>query len=256
MCLIAFVWRAHPRYELILAANRDEFHERPTRAAHWWPDATGVFGGRAERAGGAWCAPDTAGRFAAVTNVREPRTPTGRRSRGELVYDPLARPGGAARYVETTADRRDDYGPFNLLLGDDDDLFYLSNRGATQQVTVAPGVHAVSNGHWGEHWPKTDRAGAALQQMVIDDAIKPEALFSLLADSDPAPFDALPNTGVGPDTEHFLSALFIRSPNYGTRASTVILKDKNGRIDFCERGFDSHARITHRCHEHWTQTPR
>lgn len=252
MCLIALAWQAHPRYDLIIAANRDEFHDRPARAAHWWPDAPAVYGGRDERAGGAWCAADTAGRFVAVTNVREAQRRRDYRSRGLLVQDALSRPGSLQDYAETIIEQRQHYGPFNLLLADADKLHFLSNRGERQDLFVLAGVHAISNGHWGEHWPKTDRARRELRALMAADDVSADRLFALLAESDPAPADALPDTGVGPDTEQLLSSLFVRSQAYGTRASTLVLRDRDGRIDFYERAFDRDARVIHDHHEYWS----
>lgn len=253
MCLIAFAWQTHPRYDLIVAANRDEFHDRPTRAAHWWPDAPAVYGGRDERAGGAWCAADRSGRFTAVTNVREPGVRSSDvRSRGALVYDALAQPGSVGDYARDIADERTTYGPFNLLLADNDELLFLSNRGAQQQVRLAPGVYAISNGHWDENWPKTVRARAELDALIAADGTTPEALFALLGEADHAPEQTLPDTGVDPDTEQLLSSLFVRSQAYGTRASTVILRDRDGSVAFHERAFDHDAHTLHDIDEHWS----
>lgn len=255
MCLIAIAWQAHPRYDLIVAANRDEFHLRATRAAHWWPDEPAVYGGRDERAGGAWCAADTLGRFAAVTNVREPGPRRDDlRSRGLLVHGALAQPDALSRHAGCIAAARQRYGPFNLLLADRDQLQFLSNRGERQNVAVPAGVHAVSNGHWGEHWPKTRRAQDRLQALLQADDISPQALFTLLAEGETAPAELLPDTGVGPDTEQLLSSLFIRGRAYGTRASTLVLRDRRGRIDFYERAFDANARMLHDQHEYWSFT--
>lgn len=252
MCLIAFAWQTHPRYDLIVAANRDEFYQRPTQAAHWWRDAASVYGGRDERAGGAWCAADRGGRFAAVTNVREPGMRTGLRSRGALVQDGLVGAGTLTNYRQDIARRRNEYGPFNLLLGDCDRLLFLSNRGAQQSVNLTPGVYAISNGHWDEDWPKTSRARQELSTLISDDNITPDTLFALLGESDVAPTERLPDTGVGPDTEQLLSALFVHSASYGTRASTLILRDRAGHMAFYERAFDESARLQHDIDEHWS----
>lgn len=252
MCLIAFAWQAHPRYDLIIAANRDEFHDRPSRAAHWWPEANTVYGGRDERAGGAWCAADRYARFAAVTNVREPDVRRDLRTRGALVYDALTQNDTLDAYASGLASRRHAYGPFNLLLADTQALIFLSNRGARQQHHVAPGIYAISNGHWGEDWPKTVRARKQLQLLIDNNQITPQTLFALLAMRDPAPRHALPDTGVGPDTEQLLSALFVHSAAYGTRASSLILRDHAGNVSFFERAFDRDARILHDHDEHWS----
>ncbi len=155
MCLIAFAWQAHPRHALVIAANRDEFHQRPTEAAHWWQTPHGLFAGRDIQAGGAWCGIDVLGRFAAVTNVREPAAGGELKSRGWLVRDYFDQPGGAHDWAERVAADGGAFGPFNLLIGDRESLWFVSNRGRVRQRELTPGVHAISNGHWGDHWPKT-----------------------------------------------------------------------------------------------------
>lgn len=252
MCLIAFAWRAHPSWPLVVAANRDEFHARPTRAAHWWSQPPGLFAGADEKAGGSWCGMDTRGRFAAVTNVREPAAAdTGTRSRGLLVRGFFEQTANAAAWAEYVAAEGAAFGPFNLLVGDTDTLWFVSNRGAVRQLRLRPGVHAISNGHWGDHWPKTERAQRRLRADLAAGDPEPEALFALLADTDPAPETDLPDTGIGLTRERFLSPLFIRSPMYGTRASTVIRRRDDGAVDFHERGFDAEGTARHRVDERW-----
>lgn len=251
MCLIAFAWQAHETLDLVVAANRDEFHARATEPAHWWRTPAGVFGGRDLEAGGAWCAADPSGRFAAVTNVREPVCQTAARSRGLLVRDYFSHPGDAADWAARTADQGPAFGPFNLLVGDRDSLWFVSNRGPARHMRLRPGVHAISNGHWGEHWPKTERAQTRLRHLLDAHSANDAALFELLADTDAAPRAALPDTGIGAERERFLSSLFIRSEHYGTRASTLIRRDRAGHTHFHERGFDAEARISHGVAEDW-----
>jgi len=247
MCLIAFAWRVHPQYDLIFAANRDEFHHRETREAHHWPEAPAAFGGRDLEAGGAWCAADANGRFAAVTNVREPSMPeAGKRSRGQLVYDYLVSDASARDYCEYVRAHLQAYGAFNLLVGDRSDLFYIGNRDERGVLGVPPGIHALSNGVLGDVWPKTRRAEKGLQQAIGEPEVDSQALLALLADDTPAEDDAwLPDTGVGLQMERFLSPIFVQSPRYGTRASTVILREPDGPVHFVERGYDAHARVIH-----------
>ena len=251
MCLIAFAWRAHPQLDLIVAANRDEFHARPTEAAHWWQQPAEAFGGRDLQAGGAWCAADRQGRFAAVTNVREASKPAAARSRGLLVRDYFAAQTDAGDWAARMRAEGDAFGPFNLLVGDRTSLWFVSNRGAVRHLELRPGVHAISNGCWGDHWPKTEAAQSRLRGRIEHDDLEASALFELLADTDVAPIDALPDTGVGAERERFLSPLFIRSDYYGTRASTVIKRRADGSVAFHERGFDANARPTHAIDESW-----
>lgn len=251
MCLIAFAWQAHDTYDLVVAANRDEFHARATEPAHWWQTPAGAFGGRDLEAGGAWCAADRTGRFAAVTNVREPAHDGSARSRGLLVRDYFAHTDDAADWAARMFDEGPAFGPFNLLVGDRDSLWFVSNRGSERHLRLRPGVHAISNGHWGDHWPKTERAQTRLRQLLDAGSADEDALFELLADTDAAPQAALPDTGIGIERERFLSSLFIRSAYYGTRASTVIRCDHAGHTHFHEHGFDADARISHGVAEDW-----
>lgn len=256
MCLIAFGWQAHPHLDLIVAANRDEFHARETEPAHWWSRPPGVFGGRDLQAHGAWCAMDRAGRFAAVTNVREATPPdTPPLSRGLLVRDYFCQAQSAAAWAARTAAEGSAYGPFNLLIGDRRSLWFVSNRGSVRHMRLHPGVHAISNGHWGDHWPKTNRAEQRLAAALREDRLDDDTLFEILADTDPAPVDALPDTGVGLAREQFLSPPFIRSALYGTRASTVIRRGYDGLVDFRERSFDAQAQPAQRVEERWQLNP-
>lgn len=251
MCLIAFAWRTHPVYDLVFAANRDEFHQRPTEPAHAWPDASGVFAGRDRKAGGAWCGIGRDGRFAAVTNVREPDPPVaGQASRGALVADYLAGDDDARGYCESVYAQRHEYGGFNLLVGDGEDLFYLSNRDDRGILGVPPGIHALSNGVWGDVWPKTRRAEAGLRSAIAEPDVDPEALLELLADDTPADGD-LPDTGVGETLERFLSPIFVRGGTYGTRASTVILRGVDGDLRLLEQRFEADGVPGGRVDQHW-----
>lgn len=264
MCLIVFAWRQHPSLDFLLAANRDEFHARPTEAAHWWTSPGEMFGGRDIKAGGAWCAAGRDGRFAAVTNVREPSAPAGRYSRGVLVRDYLVGSCNAGEWAHRMHSAGEDFSPFNLLVGDPDSLWFVSNRGTRPCFELAPGVHAISNGHWGERWPKTERAESRLRGVLkadhaIDQALDngrqdlTDALFELLADRDAAPPGQLPNTGVPSEQEEFLSPIFIHGATYGTRASTVMARSANDRMTFYERGFDADASVAHRIEQSWIQ---
>ena len=237
MCLIVVGWRVHPDYPLLVAANRDEFYERPTALAGCWPDAPEIIAGRDLEAGGTWLGITRSGRFAAVTNVREPGATPGIHSRGRLTRDFLAGHQHAADYVRQLPFA--DYSGFNLLAGDGNALWYCSNRGASP-VALAPGVYGLSNHLLDSPWPKLltarQRFAAALPSV-------PElsALFEILADDEIVPDDELPATGVPLEWERRLSAIFIHSENYGTRASTVVLQAADGAITFEERSFGPHG---------------
>ena len=226
MYLIAFAWRAHPRYRLVLVANRDEFHSRPTLPLAPWEDAPDVIGGRDAVHGGGWLAL-RGGRLAAVTNVRKLPQREGR-SRGGLVADFVRGDAAVSPVVDALAVEADAYPPFNLLLHDGDALAFASNHPAFDARALPPGVHGISNGALDAPWPKTAALmarvdawlGAPTAMCAVADV---SPLFEALADTALAPDDRLPDTGVGLERERFLSPAFIAHPVYGTRASTVVL---------------------------------
>jgi uncharacterized protein with NRDE domain len=241
MCLIALAWNAHPHYRLALAANRDEFHGRPTAPLQRWDDAPQVAGGRDLREGGGWLALNDNGRFAAVTNVREPQRGPAPRSRGALVRDFVTGADPAEHYAATVSAAGDAYGPYNLLLGDGARLLFASNRPKPYWRAAADGLHLISNGAIDGDWPKMRRLGAALEQWLgrQDAAAAPdiEPLLQALADERGADDAELPDTGVGLELERRLAPPFIRGAQYGSRASSVLLIRHDGRALLFERSF-------------------
>jgi uncharacterized protein with NRDE domain len=238
MCLISLNWRAHPRYELVLAANRDEFHHRPTAAAGWWADAADVFGGRDLSQGGGWLAASTQRRLAAVTNVRRMVQPDSNApSRGALVADFMRSTQSAAEFAKRLRGRADAYAGFNLLLYDGETLLYATNHDGFHSERLTPGIHAVSNAALDTPWPKLVRLRERMQQWSAQEHSDDAGLFDALADDQTAPDAALPDTGVGLELERFLSPAFIRGPQYGTRASSVIALGIDGTLQFSERRF-------------------
>ena len=184
MCLIALAWRAHPRYPLIVVANRDEFHDRPAAPLAEWPDAPGLYGGRDLRAGGAWLALGAGGRLAAVTNVREPQpAAAGLRSRGALATGFLRGAMPAPAAAQGLMAEAAGFGAFNLLLSDGESLSYASNRPEPRWQAVTPGVHGLSNAGLNTPWPKTLRLRAALQGWLEQGQTELEPLFDALADT-------------------------------------------------------------------------
>lgn len=233
MCLIVVGWRIHPDFPLIVAANRDEFYARPSAPAGRWPEAPHVLGGRDLEAGGTWLGITDAGRFAAVTNVREPGAAPGRISRGLLTRNFLLGEQPALDFgasVEGT-----DYSGFNLLVADAETLCYRSNRSGAPHF-LAPGIYGLSNHLLDTPWPKLVAARQGFADAI---AALPatDMFFALLADDRIVPDSALPQTGVPLEWERRLSAIFVRSENYGTRASTVVTMATDGRIRLEERAF-------------------
>ncbi len=234
MCLIVFAWRPTHAQPLILAANRDEFYARPTLPLAQWEDAPQVYAGRDLEAGGTWLGVNADGRFAALTNIREPGKPPGRRSRGELVARFLTSDVPMDKYLGEIATRSSEYGGFNLLVGDCEQLHFLNANDPIPR-RLEEGIYGVSNAGLDTPWPKLVKAKAALSGQLHNH--DPEALFGFLADDAPAPEAELPSTGVGLATEKLLSSVFIASPNYGTRASTVLLVNADGSRRLIERSF-------------------
>ena len=235
MCLILFAHQAHPRYPLVVAANRDEFHGRDAEPAHWWAERPAVLAGRDRVAGGTWMGVNRAGHFAAVTNFRTRGGPQPElRSRGELPLRVLHDNELAA----AIADDADAYNGFSLILRNADGCEALSNRAARRQ-SVPPGVHGLSNDALDADWPKVRDGRAGIEALLGTEHIDAEALLALLADRHPAPDDTLPDTGVGIELERRLSATFILGPQYGTRSSTALLIDVDGTVDYVERRFDA-----------------
>lgn len=242
MCLILFAYKCHPKYRLIVAANRDEFYHRSTVPAYFWEDEPHILAGRDLEKMGTWMGVTSAGRFAALTNYRDPtEISEGMRSRGELVADFLKQSGNAGAYLQKAADNRYDYPGYNLLAGDINELFYYSNaEGCLRKIN--PGFHGVSNHLLNTAWPKVEQGKKGLSRIIEENhPSMVEHLFSHLENSDPAPDDLLPSTGVPLEWERILSPIFINSEGYGTRSSTVILMNEE-EIFFKERVFNGRNR--------------
>ena len=237
MCLLVFAFRAHPEYPLIFAGNRDEFHGRPTAPAGFWNDHSDLLAGKDLQAGGTWLGITTGGRFATVTNFREPDTrPEGMRSRGELVVNHLTRPESPVQFLDDLRPHAMHFSGFNLILGHRDGFYYFSNRNGEPR-TLKPGIYGLSNGLLDTPWPKVRRAKELFEEVLRRRDVEPDDLLGVLHD-DVRPHDALlPHTGVGAEWERVLSSIFISGALYGTRASTVVTIHESGEIRFVERSF-------------------
>jgi uncharacterized protein with NRDE domain len=238
MCLILLATDFHPEYSLIVAANRDEFYDRPTAPAAFWFNPPSVLGGRDLEAGGTWLGVDTTGRLAAVTNYRqgERETPAPR-SRGQLVSDFLTGDVGVQEYFERVQREADAYNGFNLIAGDADGLLYYSNREGKVRA-LSQGVYGLSNHLLDTPWPKVAATKTAFGALLGGKQGELTAgLFALLSDQSRAADHLLPSTGVSRDWERLLSSAFIATEQYGTRSSTVVLVARDGTITFEERSF-------------------
>jgi len=234
MCTLLLAWQVDPARPLIVAANRDEFRARPSAVAHFWPEAPQLLAGRDLLAGGTWLGVTRQGRFAALTNVREPAVaaPPGAPSRGRLVLDFLRGAAPPADYLAGLDAGA--YAGFNLVVGDVDALWYLGNR-CGEPRPLTPGVHGLSNAGLDTPWPKVRRGRARLGELAGAGRATPTALLALLADERAADDVELPDTGVGLALERLLSPLFIAGAAYGTCSSTALVFHADGRVEFRER---------------------
>ena len=234
MCLIVIAWKARDDLPLVVAANRDEWRDRPAEPARWWSHHPQILAGRDLKAGGTWMGVTRAGRFAAVTNFRDPsdRRSTAR-SRGELVTQFLLSGEPPAAFLAALSSRAGEYNGFNLIVGDGRSLWYFGSREGDPRA-IAPGVHGLSNHLLDEPWPKVVRGRMAMEAALRDRDPAPR-LFAMLADGEGAPDHALPGTGVGIAWERRLAAPLITGADYGTRASTVLTISATDDIFFEER---------------------
>lgn len=239
MCLIYVAHRVHPRHRLVVAANRDEFHDRAAAPAHWWADRPTVLAGRDLEGGGTWMGVSRGGRFAAVTNFRDPpsRNPAAR-TRGELVSNFLVGAADALDYLHEVKRDAACYNGFSLLVHDGRTLACFSNRGQ-DPCEVTPGVHGLSNHLLDSPWPKVEEGKRDLLGLLAADTVAPQDMLSLLDHREPADDDRLPDSGVGVQRERALSARFILGESYGTRCSTVALVSAGGEVEYRERSFDA-----------------
>ncbi len=242
MCLLVLAWNAHPRYRLVVAANRDEYHDRAAAPLARWP-AADILAGRDLRAGGTWLGVDSRRRFGVVTNFRDlVRAPAEAPSRGGLIPRYLAGEAGPGAYLAALEREAAAYGGFNLLLADGESLWYASNRGAPFAQPLSAGVHGLSNERLDTPWPKLLRVRRGFEHW-LQSAGRAEdgALLALLADRATAADEHLPATGLDPHWERALSAPFVLHEGYGTRCSTVLAIEPAGATFLAERRFDPHG---------------
>ena len=233
MCVLALAWRAHPRWQLVVAGNRDEYHARPAAPLARWDDKPHLLAGRDLQSGGTWLGISEQGRFTVVTNLRgyglsEEKRP----SRGELVTDLLDG-------TDPDAVTIDAYNPVNLIHIAGDQARFLSNRPEPIRTSLSSGLYGLSNGALDEPWPKTLRLKSILLDWLTGDAERPELLLGGLRE------EVLPDIGLDPATpsdvpqEPNHSPIFIHNPAYGTRCSSVVAIDRHGRGLFIERRFSA-----------------
>ena len=233
MCLILMAWQVHAQYPIVVAANRDEFHRRPTAAAHWWADRPQLLAGRDLQAHGTWLGITREGQIAALTNFRAPdQLRHDAPSRGGLVVDMLESHASIPERMAQLAELSPRYAGFNLLCTDGRQLGVFESTGAAARV-LEPGIYGLSNHLLDTPWPKVKRAKSKLAS-ALNDLPDNGSLLDLLRDDRVAPDHELPRTGVSLEWERLLSSAFIRGSDYGTRSSTIIRLDAEGSVDFSE----------------------
>jgi uncharacterized protein with NRDE domain len=238
MCVIFFALGQHPKYPMILLANRDEFYDRPTARAQVWEDFPEIFAGRDLVHGGTWLGITKRGRFAAVTNYRDPSAPPGKFSRGELVGDFLKNNEPVEDYLQKTQNRAADFSGFNLLVGEINSnlrtVGYYSNREGKVKI-LAPGVYGLSNHLLDTPWRKVEKGKAELTRLLQNGEPEKTKLLEILGDKTFAADADLPATGIGFEREKLLSAIFIETPIYGTRSSSLVLVNQDYEISLDEQ---------------------
>ncbi|MCP3953310.1 MAG: NRDE family protein [Desulfobacterales bacterium] len=237
MCLILLSYNTHPVFKLVMAANRDEFSNRPTEPLKIWEDEPRIVAGRDLKGGGTWMGVGPDGRLAAITNYRNPhdlrpQAPT----RGTLVTDFLTGVLPARSYLEKLSSSAGDYNGFNLVVYDGEDFCYFSNREGVVRP-ISPGLHGLSNHLFDTPWPKVTRGLKLFEAATVTDTLSTEAIFDVLSDRELPPDGELPETGVGIEWERRLAPLFIESAIYGTRSSSIVTLSRSGKLEFHERTY-------------------
>lgn len=256
MCLVLVAYRTHPRYPLVLAANRDEFHARPALPLHWWRDGAPLLAGRDLQAGGGWLGLDASGRMALVTNYRDPSVPRPEgATRGSLIGDFLRGPLDAGEFARQTSARAGQFSGFNLLAMDGNVLGYVTSHPMPEARMLPPGIYGLSNRQLDTPWPKLLRTRARFERELAGDQPRPAELMRILSDRAPAADEELPDTGIGLEWERLLSAAFIVSDSYGTRCSTVVLIGNDGIVTVEERSHATDGSTSVRHRMSWQAAP-
>jgi uncharacterized protein with NRDE domain len=237
MCLIFLSFNQHPDYPLIIAANRDEFYDRPASSMGLWPEYPNILAGKDLTGGGTWLGVTKSGHFAMLTNYRDmanlkANAPT----RGKLVLDYLAGEFDPSNYLLAIDASSSLYNGYNIILGTLNDPWYYSNQNH-ELFRLGTGLYGLSNALMDTKWPKVTVGKAKFKKIIEEETLDIEALFSFMYDKTLAPDNQLPDTGIGYEKEKLLSSMFIELPGYGTRNTTVLVKDKNDNVQIIERTY-------------------
>lgn len=241
MCILFIAIEQHPDYPVIICANRDEFHQRPTQDMHWWPEQN-ILAGKDLQAGGTWLGLSPEGHFSALTNFRRPASfDKNKRSRGDLVVQALQ--NDVQQTQQYLAKASSQYNDFNLIFGP---LNNLQAFDSVQQklITLTPGFHSVCNGALDDIWPKMASGLKAIETLVTENMLDIETLFALMTNQARAEQQDLPDTGLSGELELLLSSIFIVSPDYGTRSSAIILQSTTGEVSVYEHNYNNQGEVS------------
>ena len=235
MCLLLLSYKTHPEYKLIVAANRDEFYNRPAAPADYWPEDNNILGGRDLKEGGTWLGITQAGRFAAITNYRDMSVNnTSAPSRGNLTKEFLSTEITPYSFGMKLSRSAADYNGYNLVFGNTESMYYFSNK-SLKLINLSAGIYGLSNHLLDTPWPKVQKSKISFNSVLENKNISEEELFSVLSDTSIPSDDSLPDTGLSPEIERAVAPVFVETPLYGTRSSTVILWNNNDEVKFVER---------------------
>ncbi len=237
MCLILFALETNSQYPLVIASNRDEYYERPTQQAQFWQESPQLLAGRDLQAGGSWLGVTRQRRLAMVTNFRGSVVASGELSRGALVQRFLVGEMMPEDYLNQISLEADQYAGFNLVVADMNEVWYFSNRSEEPPRRLSPGIYGLSNHLLDTPWPKVHQGKQKLTQWLAGSQKNPDDLFTLLANQQTAPLNQLPSTGIASEREQALSSIWIETPSYGTRSSTLLLQNQDDHVCFKERSF-------------------
>jgi uncharacterized protein with NRDE domain len=242
MCLLLVSYKTHTKYKMIIAANRDEFYNRPASSADFWNDEPIILAGRDLQAGGTWLGITKNGRFAAITNYRDlKKMKANAPSRGELVKKFLTDSDSLPEFSKRLSSSSDLYNGYNLLFADKENLYYFSNQ-TKKLLELSPGIYGLSNHLLDTPWPKVEKSKKSFKNILNKEFISTEDLFDILSDSSIPPDELLPDTGLELEIERAVSPIFVKTPLYGTRSSTVILIDYDGIVKFTEKSLNNDSK--------------
>lgn len=240
MCLLVLGYKIHPKYKLVIAANRDEFYNRPATAAQFWDDYPQLLAGKDLSAGGTWLGITKQGKFAAITNYRDmSENKENAPSRGRLTLEYLTGDNlSPEAYASSLLKTAENFNGYNLVFGTGDKMLYFSNR-MKKIIELLPGIYGLSNHLLDTPWPKVERSKMSFQEALTGSDMNEHGLFKILSDRHIPSDDSLPQTGLPAEIERAVSPVFVETPFYGTRSSTVILWEKHDHVKFYERSLNT-----------------